>query len=366
MLDPKHTVIVTGAAGNLGLRLLPLLSDFLIYAVDVNQPVTDCPVRFERLDFGQDASSTQLAKLLRETGASAVVHLAFIIDPVRMGVLDVPRMWQINVAGTARVMDAIAEVNRAGGQVAKFIYPSSVSAYGPETPGPVTEEFPLGAHTLPYAIHKQEAEKLVQSRATAMGACSTYILRPHIYAGASMQNYLIGTLRGTPTGRGKLGQWLRRKGVRLPLVLPFGRQYLEKKFQFVHVDDVARLIAWILRKPEPRPEMVILNVPGSGPALTLRRCADIANATIVPLPARFLCHWVLRLMWDLGISGVPPEALPYMIGSYTMDSTRLRAFLGPDYENVVQFSVEEALADSFRKQPDTKTPSLKVPAGSPR
>jgi hypothetical protein len=37
-----------------------------------------------------------------------------------------------------------------------------------------------------------------------------------------------------------------------------------------------------------------------------------------------------------------------MLGSYTMDSSRLRAFLGKDYETVVQYSVEGALADSFR------------------
>ena len=65
------------------------------------------------------------------------MHLAFVIDPVRTGVLDVERMWQINVAGTARVMEAIAEVNRHGGRVEKFVFISSVSAYGPETPGPV-------------------------------------------------------------------------------------------------------------------------------------------------------------------------------------------------------------------------------------
>ena len=60
-------------------------------------------------------------------------------------------MWQTNVAGTARVMEAISVVNRTGGHVRQFIFPSSVSAYGPETPGPVKEDFPLRAHTLPYA-----------------------------------------------------------------------------------------------------------------------------------------------------------------------------------------------------------------------
>ena len=345
MPDPKPVVVVTGAAGNLGVRLLPLLTDFQVCAVDVVAPTA--PAAFERIDLGDNAATTQLVNLFRRVKPVSVVHLAFIIDPVRMGVLDVQRMWQINVAGTGRVIEAIAEWNRSGGTVRKFVYPSSVSAYGPDLPAAVTENYPLGAHTLPYAVHKLEAEKLLQSKAGTMGECSTYVLRPHIYAGATMENYLIGALRGTPTGKGKLGKWAREHGLRLPLVLPAGRKYREKEFQFVHVDDVARLIACIVRRQIVSRESVTLNVPGKGTAVTLKEAATLAAAKIVSLPSPLFCRWTLQLMWRLGISGVPPEALPYMIGSYTMDSRRLRAFLGDDFDHIVQFTVEQALADSF-------------------
>ena len=36
-----------------------------------------------------------------------------------------------------------------------------------------------------------------------------------------------------------------------------------------------------------------------------------------------------------------------MIGSYTMDTTRLQQFLGRDYPDVMHYSVEEALLDCF-------------------
>jgi hypothetical protein len=52
-------------------------------------------------------------------------------------------------------------------------------------------------------------------------------------------------------------------------------------------------------------------------------------------------------MWMLGISGVPPDALPYILGSYTMDTSRLRQYLGKDYEMVIQYTISGALADSF-------------------
>src|SRR5438067_8679541 len=159
MGETKPTVLITGISGNLGLRLLPQLADFNVVGVDLNPPQTNLPLSFERMDRGQEESCRELYLLLRRTSAVAVVHLAFVIDPVRTGILDVDRMWQVNVAGTARVMEAIAEFNRHGGQVERFIFVSSVSAYGPETPGPVDENFPLGAHTLAYAIHKKQADE---------------------------------------------------------------------------------------------------------------------------------------------------------------------------------------------------------------
>ena len=37
-----------------------------------------------------------------------------------------------------------------------------------------------------------------------------------------------------------------------------------------------------------------------------------------------------------------------MTGSYIMDTSRLRSFLGHEYEEVIQFTIEQALEDSFR------------------
>lgn len=347
----RPAVLVTGISGNLGIRLLPLLSEsYDVVGVDMRPPQSGNLARFESMDLGKEDSCEKLVTLLRETKAFAVVHLAFVIDPQRTGVTDVDRMWRINVAGTARVMEAIAEVNRLHGGVRKFIFPSSVSAYGPETPPFVDEDFPLGAHTLPYAIHKKEADEVVRYRADSMGECNTYILRPHIYTGATVQNYLVGVLRGTPLGQGKWGERLRRRNVRLPLLIPFGKPAGEKLYQFVHVDDVARLLAYIVRRETDPPGVTVLNVAGRGDAVSIEQAAEIAHAKVIRAP-RWFARAVLKLLWNIGVSSIPADALPYMIGSYTMDTTRLKKFLGADYVKVMQYTIKDALADSFEKQP---------------
>jgi nucleoside-diphosphate-sugar epimerase len=341
-------VVVTGISGNLGTRLLRQLSAFRVIGVDMVPPTHASPAEFHRLDLGLESSCDAMIDILSRSGAAALVHLAFVIDPVRNGVLDPDRMWRINVAGTARVMEAITVANRSGrGAVNTFVFPSSVSAYGPNLVGAVKEDCPLAGHTLHYAIHKREADEVVRTRAGTLGNCHTFLLRPHIFTGATMQNYLVGALRGTATGRGRLAERLHQRGTRLPMLLPFGRRYLQNKIQFVHVDDMARLIAYIVERPHRTRGLTVLNVAGRGAPLTVSAAAQIANAKVQRLPSKLLVRAVLRTMWNLGISGFPPEAFPYLTGSYVMDTSRLREFLGDDYERVMQHTNADALADSF-------------------
>jgi len=344
----KPVVVVTGVSGNLGTRLLPLLGSFSVIGVDISPPQTDSELQFESLDLGQESSTRVLYELLRDTHAYAVVHLAFVIDPVRTRVLDVDRMWQINVAGTARVMEAITEANRTTDDgVKQFIFPSSVSAYGPDFPGSATEDSPLAAHTLPYAIHKKESDEVVQQRCTALRGCSVYILRPHIFAGATVENYLMGAFRGTPNGKSPRAEKMRSQGKRLPCMLPRGQQYLDNKIQFVHVDDMARLLKHILQREPETQRLTVLNVAGRGEPLTFARCIQMAQAKLVRVPGKWAMRQVLNFLWKRKISAIPPEAVPYMTGQYIMNTDRLRRFLGPEYEHVIRYSVTDAFADSF-------------------
>jgi nucleoside-diphosphate-sugar epimerase len=346
----KPTVIVTGVSGNLGQRLVQQLSDWTVVGIDVAPPVHAQVDRFVALDLGREESTRELLLLLRELKPVSVVHLAFVIDPQRSGVLDVDRMWRINVAGTARVMEAITEANRnIETTIRQFLFPSSVSVYGSDLPVPVTEDAPLAAHTLAYAIHKKECDLVVQQRAPSLRGCGVFILRPHIYAGASVENYLMGAFRGTPTGNGARAARMRRSAKRLPCILPYGRKYRENEIQFVHIDDMARLIAWILRREPEAKRLTILNVAGRSDSLTYGQCIELAHARLLRVPGKWAMRRVLQLLWSWKISAIPPDAVPYMTGQYTMNTGRLKQFLGNDYERVITKTNFEAFMDSFKK-----------------
>ena len=360
-MSDKPVVVVTGIAGNLGSRLLPLLREFSVIGVDLSPPQTDFAGQFVRLDLGEESSTRTLYELLRDARPVSVIHLAFVIDPVRTGVLDVERMWQINVAGTARVMEAVTEANRtAESPIRQFVFPSSVSAYGANLPGPATEDSVLAAHTLPYAIHKKQSDEVVQQRAPSMRGCSVYILRPHIFAGATVENYLLGAFRGTPNGKSARAEKMRGAGKRLPCMLPRGKQYPANKIQFVHVDDMARLIGHILRRDPEAQRLTILNVAGRGEPLTFGRCIEIAQAKLVRVPGKWAMALVLRFLWKRQISAIPPEALPYMTGEYIMNTDRLRSFLGGEYESVLRYTIADAFADSFRPVPSPANATIRA------
>ena len=344
----KPTIIVTGVSGNLGQRLLLQLSEYTVVGIDVSPP-THSPVdRFVPLDLGSEESTRELLLLMREVRPTSVVHLAYVIDPQRSGVLDVDRMWRINVAGTARVMEAIAEANRSTGtMIRQFIFPSSVSVYGSDLPAPVTEDSALEAHTLPYAIHKKESDLVVQQRAPSMHGCSVFILRPHIFAGATVDNYLMGAFRGTPNGTGARAERMRQSAKRLPCMLPFGQKYLDNKIQFVHVDDMARLIAWILKREPEAQRLTILNIAGRGEPLTFAQCIELAHAKLLRVPGQWGMRRVLQFLWKWNISAIPPDAVPYMTGEYIMNTDRLQKFLGDNYARVIEKTNSEAFVDSF-------------------
>jgi hypothetical protein len=97
--------------------------------------------------------------------------------------------------------------------------------------------------------------------------------------------------------------------------------------------------------------LTILNVAGRGEPLTFGRCVEVAQAKMIRVPGKWMMRLVLRFLWKWRISAIPPEAVPYMTGEYIMNTDRLRRFLGPEYEDVIRYTVADAFNDSFQPTP---------------
>lgn len=338
-------ILVTGISGNLGRRLAPLLAEYDLISVDLYPPSPGTPAgKFVQMDLSTRSGQGRLARIVEEEQLDAILHLAFVLDPLQTGIVDPRRMWEANVGAAKALLEAIASGNRDTSRVQLFVFLSSVSAYGPELLERVREDAPLKAHTLPYAIHKREADLLCQTMYPSLNGCAVYLYRPHIYAGATVDNYILRAIRGRASGRGWLARLYQARKWKVPALLP--PESPGGFLQFVHVDDVARVLRWTLSHFRPG-ALEIFNLAGSGPALSFEECVRLANTPILRIGSIKRIELVLRLMWALGLSGVPPEAIPYYLTSYTMDTTRLETALGAERDTILQFSARQALADAL-------------------
>jgi nucleoside-diphosphate-sugar epimerase len=335
-------ILITGLSGNLGRHLAPHLKEHPLVGIDLYGPKLDHPqVEFHSLDLSRPEAVDLLETVLRDTGARQVVHLAFVLDPMRTGALTRERQWEINVRGTAQLAEAVARVNRVGRQVEHFLYLSSVTSYGPQLPGPVSEDHPQQPHTYTYALHKKESEEVLRKRFLDWNGSGLTIVRGHIFLGPGVDNFIVTALRGRPSQHTALGRWLRRHGFRLPLLLPQGEQH-QGLYQFMHMEDAGRLMAWLCRQYQPG-ELRILNAQGRGAPITGPQVARTAGIRLLRLPSYKLVAFLYRFFWWLGLSPVPPESFPYFAGSYIMNTQRLEHLLGVEYPQIVRHSAEEAL-----------------------
>jgi nucleoside-diphosphate-sugar epimerase len=116
---------------------------------------------------------------------------------------------------------------------------------------------------------------------------------------------LLGAFRGTPKDTSARAQKMRSAGKRLPCILPRGQEFLDKKIQFVHVDNMARLIAHILRREPETQRLTVLNVAGRGEPLTYGRCVEMAQAKLIRVPGK----WPIQLACRFCGTGKSPRFL---------------------------------------------------------
>lgn len=306
------TVAVTGPTGTFGSGLVPLLEadDRVRRVVGVaRSPVDPAERGWRKTTYRQGDVRDPDALADAFEGADVVVHLAFLI------VGGSPELTRsVNVEGTLNAFRAAA-----GAGARRFVYASSVAAYGfhPDNPVGITEDWPTRpAERLFYARHKAELEVLLREEASAHGETDLYLLRPSIVVGPNA----VG-------GKVKLPAWARRVGGiarRLPRRLPpVPVPVPDLPVQLVHEADVGRALLRCVVAAGPPGAYNI----AADDTLSAAEVVRILGGIPVALPAG-PAHAAARLV--AAVPGLPQPAqwLEALAHPAVMDTTRARTELG--------------------------------------
>src|SRR5437868_8072874 len=215
--------VITGGSGYIGSRLVEFLANRddteRIAIADVKPPrIPHARTEFHRTDVRDRAA---LQALLERVEPDALVHLAFVLNPIR----DEETMYDIDVNGTVNALDAAA---RTGTQ--HVLVTSSTTAYGawPDNPEPISEDWILrGQPDFAYARDKTEADRLCQLWAARHPDRTMTIVRPSIVLRPNVDTYIVRSWENLP-------------------FLPRFRGEPDANVQFVHEDDLAEAISGLL------------------------------------------------------------------------------------------------------------------------
>lgn len=305
------TVAITGAGGYIAGRLMGELdrNDGVdrILGFDIRAPQGPLPskVIFDTVDVRNAALES------RFKGVDVVVHLAFIMDPIR----DEAHMRDVNVNGSQNVFKC---AGRAG--VKKVVYTSSGTAYGahPDNDFPLTEESPLRANLdFSYPAHKLEVEYVVREFRDEFPDIPVVVFRPAIVFGPHVDNAWSHLLE-------------------MPTALAV--QGYKPAIQFVHEDDVAAALAFGVLSDLDGPYNLC---PNDWLEWDEMMAAVGKRALGLPEPLAFT---IADRMWSMGLAEAPAGMLHYVMHPWVMTSQKLEAA-----GFTCKHSSSEALAETLER-----------------
>ena len=156
MTAETETILVTGAAGQIGSELVPALRAIFgqekVIATDLVQPKTE-NLRlgpFEQLDVTQ---RSQLEAIIKKYRIKKIYHLAAILSAT--GENNPQKAWEVNINGLFNVLEAARQLD-----VKQVFCPSSIAVFGPLTPRVNTPQDTVLSPTTMYGVTKVAGEHL--------------------------------------------------------------------------------------------------------------------------------------------------------------------------------------------------------------
>ncbi|HWF51416.1 MAG TPA: NAD-dependent epimerase/dehydratase family protein [Solirubrobacteraceae bacterium] len=326
-------VVITGATGNVGTSLLeslasePSVEEIIAIARRIPERT------FPRTTFvSADVACSELEPML--SGADAVVHLAWLIQPGR----DESTTYQVNVTGSERVFRATVAA-----KVPSLVYASSVGAY---SAGPkdrlVDETWPTeGIRSSFYSRHKVAVERRLDRLEREQPQLRVVRMRPGL---------IFKAAAATEIRRLFAGPFLPRALIN-PALIPIVPDVPRLRFQAVHSLDVGDAYRRALVSDARGPFNLAADPP-LGPA----ELAEILHARPVTISAGLL-RAVAALTFAARLQPSEPGWLDMALAVPLMDSARARAELGWEPRRSAPDTLLE-LIDGLRAGTDDRTPPL--------
>jgi len=304
------TVAVTGPTGTFGFGLMPLLQqdDRVARVVGIaRRPFEPTDHGWSKMVYRRGDVRDQAVLADAFANADVVVHLAFIVvggDPATTRA--------INIEGT---LAAYRAARTAG--VARFVYASSVAAYGfhPDNPVGMDEEWPVRpADLLFYAQEKAELEDLLDAELTPDGP-DLYMVRPPIVLGP----HAMGSKVQLPDRVRSVGRLL----LQLPRRFPLPAAVPAISLQVIHEDDVGRALQQCVVAAGP-PGVYNIAADEVVTMVDIAREVGFRTAPLPEGPARAAA----RLVSKLPALPQPAQWVEAVAHPAIMDTTKARTELG--------------------------------------
>ncbi len=308
-----RTVCITGASGYIGSKIALFLSRQKevehIVGLDIRPPRQAIP----RFRFYQCDVRDPIDGILEENAVDTMIHTAYVLPPIH----DKGLMEDINVGGTKNVLTACARH-----RVEHVLYTSSSTAYGfhPDNDHPLTETSRLrGNDDFTYSKNKREIELAIPVWLKGNQDMRLTILRPCFVVGPGFNN--------------PLARYLRKK------IVPLPRR--TEALQFVHEDDLVRIIYLVLRDRKSG----VYNVGGDG-VVPFAEMAKKLGGLLVPLPDPVLTFfnaiaWNLRLSF---LSEFPNPAMNMVRYPWVVSSEKLKRELDYTYQYTSRAAFDDFVA----------------------
>jgi nucleoside-diphosphate-sugar epimerase len=153
-------ILIIGANGQIGSELVTALADRHgagnVVASDIGTANTYGAARYIQLDVLDKA---RLAQLIDDEGITQVYQLAALLSAT--GEKAPLKAWTLNMDGLLNILE-VARERLGAGKPLKVFWPSSIAAFGPNTPAENTPQYTVMDPTTIYGISKLAGERLCE------------------------------------------------------------------------------------------------------------------------------------------------------------------------------------------------------------